>query len=159
MQTFIDNSGRNWTVSLNTTTLKQVRALCKVDLMEAVEGKLVEQLATDPVLLCDVLYALCKDEAEKKNITDEDFGRGMAGDALEAGTEALLEELVNFFPKGRRTVLQAARKKQKIWDEKALTAAKAFVESEEIDKQVDTAIQAALKEETAAIVQQKTLGG
>ena len=74
--------------------------------MEAVEGDLLEQLSTDPILLCDVVYVLCKPEADQQNVTDEQFGQAMAGDAIEHATTALLEELVDFFPLARRRVLQ-----------------------------------------------------
>ena len=69
MKTFTDNTGRSWTVSLNIGTLKRVRSLCEVDLMAAVEGKLIDRLIADPVLLCDILYVVCKEEADKNNIT------------------------------------------------------------------------------------------
>ena len=40
--------------------------------------------------------------AEKQKISDEDFGRGLGGDAIDSATTALLEELVDFFPQRRR---------------------------------------------------------
>jgi hypothetical protein len=113
MKTFVDNVGRTWTVAIHVDALKRVRALAQVDLMEAVEGKLLERLTTDPVLLCDVLFALCKPEAQANSVTDEDFGRAMAGDAIEGATTALLEELVDFFPKGRRALLAKALAKMR----------------------------------------------
>ena len=48
MKTFHDSTGRAWTVALNVGVLKRVRSLCDVDLMAAVEGKLVERLVSDP---------------------------------------------------------------------------------------------------------------
>jgi hypothetical protein len=53
------------------------------------------------VLLCDVLYVVCKQEADKQNVSDVNFGRAMAGDAIEQGTLALLEELALFTPNPR----------------------------------------------------------
>jgi hypothetical protein len=50
------------------------------------------------VLLCDVIYGVCKPQADEQNISDEDFGRAMAGDAIEHATRALLDELVGFSP-------------------------------------------------------------
>jgi hypothetical protein len=72
-----------------------------VNLLEIVEGALIEKLIRDPVLLCDVIYAVCKPQADEQNISDEDFGRAMAGDAIEHATTALLEELVGFSPNPR----------------------------------------------------------
>jgi len=81
--------------------IKRVRGLVDVDLLEVVEGKLIERFIRDPILLCDVVYAVCKPEADSRSVSDEDFGRSMAGDAIEQATKALLEELVNFSPSPR----------------------------------------------------------
>ena len=54
----------------------------------------------------DVLYAVCKPQADKLGITDEDFGEAMAGDTIEHATTALLEEVINFFPESKRMVMQ-----------------------------------------------------
>jgi hypothetical protein len=101
MKTFTDNAGRTWTITINVDAIKRVRGLLKVDLLEIVEGTLIERLLRDAVLLCDVVYAVCKPEADTRTVSDEDFGRAMAGDAIEHATTALLEELVGFCPSPR----------------------------------------------------------
>ena len=114
MKSFTDNMGRTWTLVVNVAAIKRVRALCGVDLNAIVEvdknntptAELLERLSTDPVLLVDVLYAVCKPECDRKNISDEDFGAAMAGDAIEQATSALLDEVVDFFPTAKRTALQ-----------------------------------------------------
>ena len=85
--------------------------------MQVIEGTLIEKLIRDPVLLCDVVYAICKPEADTRTpaVSDEEFGKAMAGDAIEAATTAVLEELVGFCPSPRDRanlgrVLQATRK-------------------------------------------------
>ena len=114
MKSFTDNLGRTWTLVVNVAAIKRVRALCGVDLNAIVEidknnnptAELLERLSTDPVLLVDVLYAVCKPECEQKGVTDEDFGAAMAGDAIEQATSALLDEVVDFFPTAKRAALQ-----------------------------------------------------
>ena len=108
MKTFVDNAGRTWTVAINVDAIKRVRDLATVNLLEVIEGKLLERLIGDPVLLCDCVYALCKPEADAKSISDVDFGRAMGGDAIDGATTALLEELVGFFPLEKRRVLGKA---------------------------------------------------
>ena len=121
MKAFTDNLGRTWTLVVNVATVKRVRALCGVDLNAIVEmedGKpsahLLERLSTDPVLLVDVLYAVCKPECDQRGVTDEDFGAAMGGDAIESATGALLEETVDFFPEAKRLafrkILSASRR-------------------------------------------------
>jgi len=101
MKVFKDNVGREWTVEVNVAALKRVKSLAGVDLLGVLDGTLVERLIRDPVLLCDAVYAICKPQADERSVSDEDFGRAMAGDAIEHATEALLEELVSFCPSPR----------------------------------------------------------
>ncbi|MCC7105929.1 MAG: hypothetical protein IT307_12365 [Chloroflexi bacterium] len=115
MRSFKDNQGRQWSVEINVTAIKRVRGLTGEDLMQVIEGTLIEKLIRDPVLLCDVVYAICKPEADARTVSDEEFGKAMAGDAIEAATTAVLEELVGFCPSPRDRanlgrVLQATRK-------------------------------------------------
>lgn len=113
MKSFTDNLGRAWTLVVNVATIKRVRALCGVDLNSIVEVedgkpsvKLLERLSSDPVLLVDVLYAVCKPECDQRNVSDEDFGASMAGDAVEQATDALLDEVIDFFPAAKRAAFQ-----------------------------------------------------
>ncbi len=101
MRQFKDNAGRTWTVDINVATLKRVRGLTGVDLMQIIEGTLIEKFIRDPILLCDVVYAVCKPEADSAKVSDEEFGKAMAGDAIEAATGAVLDELISFCPSPR----------------------------------------------------------
>lgn len=140
MKTFTDNAGRSWTITINVEAIKRVRSLINVDLLEAVEGKLLERLVADPVLLCDTLYALCKPQADQQNIPDEEFGRSMAGDAIELATAALLEELVDFFPKDRRRLLGKALAKLRKLEQMAIGAAEERIDSDTLEKQMEAAL-------------------
>jgi len=144
LKTFTDNAGRNWTVALNVDALKRVRSLCTVDLMEIVSdgGKLLDRLMADPVLLCDVVFALCKEEAESKNVSDTDFGKAMAGDPIEHATQALLEEIVGFFPnRTQRDVLGKVLDKMRRYADLAGELAKAKVDDPELDERMRKAIE------------------
>ena len=144
MKQFTDTQGRSWTIEINVAALKRVKGLTGVDLMDVLDGDLVQRFIRDPVLLCDVLYAVCKPQADKENITDEDFGRAMAGDAIERATESLLDEIVSFCPNPRDRaalgkVLEATRT--------AMTKARDLMEmrldSGELDRAIDEALEAA----------------
>jgi len=148
MKTFTDNAGRTWTVALNVDALKRVRSLCDVDLMQVVAdgGKLLDRLMADPVLLCDVVFAVCKEEAEAKGISDTDFGKGMAGDPIEHATQALLEELVGFFPnRTQRDVLGKVLGKMRRYAAMAGQLAMAKVDDPELDARMQKAIEDAFQ--------------
>jgi hypothetical protein len=111
MTNFKDNAGRDWQLAVNVDSIKRVRGLADVDLLQAVEGTLLNTLSEDPVKLVDVLFALVKPAADKLGISDEAFGAAMAGDAIEHATTAFMSELINFFPTAKRTAIRAAREK------------------------------------------------
>ena len=143
MKTFSDNAGRTWTLAVNVDAVRRVRSIVNVDLLEAVEGKLIEKLVGDPILLCDVIYVICKPEADQRSVSDEDFGRSMAGDAIDHATTSLLEELVDFFPKSRRALLTKALGKFRQLETKAIQL---------VDKQLDDPM---LEEKVLGQLQQK----
>lgn len=141
MKTFNDNAGRSWNVEVNVATIKRVRGLTQVNLLEIIEGTLIEKLVRDPVLLCDVIYAICKPQADERNVSDEEFGRAMAGDAIEHATAALLEELVSFCPSPRDRknlgrVLEATRKVM----DKARDVVEAKLDSGALEKAAEQAL-------------------
>ncbi|MCJ7543370.1 MAG: hypothetical protein MUP47_02200 [Phycisphaerae bacterium] len=112
MKTFTTTDpDRLWNVAIDVNALRRLRAAVHVDLMEAIQGDLLDKLAADPVLLVDVLWVLCREQAEAAGITDEQFGGAVIGDVIEAATDALLEELADFFPQRRRKVLRMAKEK------------------------------------------------
>lgn len=101
MQQFHDTTTQMWKISITVATVKRVRDLIGVDLLEIVDGSLLERLMRDPVLLVDVVYAVIKPQADELDITDEEFGERMFGDPIEFATKALLDELVAFCPSPR----------------------------------------------------------
>ena len=146
MRQFKDNAGRTWTVDINVATLKRVRGLTGVDLMQVIEGTLIEKLIRDPVLLCDVVYAVCKPEADAATprVSDEEFGKAMAGDAIEAATQAVLDELISFCPSPRDRanlgrVLQATTKVM----ERARDLVEKKLDSGELDRLADRLLETA----------------
>ena len=102
MKSFTDSAGRTWTLSVTVGAVKRARDLAAVDPIGAATGDLWARLLEDPVLLVDALYALVKPEADARNVSDEDFGRALVGDALDAALAALEEELLAFFPRHQR---------------------------------------------------------
>ncbi len=136
MRTFTDNAGREWRLSLNIAEAKRVRDSLAFDLFDV--GTSIKRLSMDPILLCDVIYVLCREQADERGVSDEDFGRAMAGDAIAAATDALLEEYVDFCPSPRdranlRRAIETsefARAKAQDLVERRLSNAKQQIESQ-----------------------------
>ena len=140
---FTDDSGRDWLVAINVTTVKRVRALCDVDLMAILDesGALLARFVDDPALLADVLYVACQAQADERDVSDEQFGELLAGDTLQKATDAFLEALVDFFPqetrrKALRRLIEKINKVQGI----ALNMAVTQLEDPELDKRMEEAV-------------------
>lgn len=103
MPAFVDNAGRTWAVAINVTAIKRVKALLDIHIPSLVDGKFesLAEVISDPITLCDVLYVLCKDQADKDGVTDEQFGQAMFGDALGNAADAFLGALADFFQSPR----------------------------------------------------------
>ncbi len=140
MKTFKTADGKAWDIRINVAAIKKVRDLVKVDLYAMLgEGfQSLAKLLNDPVTLVDVVYVLCKDQADKDGVTDEDFGRGMAGNVILDATNAFTEELVDFFPNPsvREQLRDALRKSKRVMD---LMLAKTAKDLGEIDPEKEAA--------------------
>lgn len=113
MKTFTDNSGRTWTLAITVDAIKRVQSLVKVNLAQILSPQrestlpLLTELQADIVLLCDVLFALVKPQAESQQISDEQFGQALGGEAIASAHNAFWEEMISFFqklPHGQATV-------------------------------------------------------
>lgn len=135
MATFTDRAGREWKVELNTTAVKRVRSLTSVDLLNlSEEYGLFTGMLSDPLTLVDVLYAVCEPQCCEQGVSDEQFGEGMAGDAIDKATQCLLDELIGFFPNARqRANLGAIREKTEAFIDRAMDAVEARIGSGEIE--------------------------
>jgi len=140
MKTFKDNAGREWQLAINAASLRRVRDLLDVDLLDVADGPLLERLSSDPILLVDVLYVLCQPQCEAQNVTDVQFGEAMAGDAIEQATDALLEEMIGFFPGRRRAILQKLMTKLKQAEASAMDLAEQEIDRIDLDAELKTLI-------------------
>lgn len=133
MRTFTDTAGHTWTVNINVDAIKRVRAACKINLWTIVDNK--ENLAqlNDPVTLVDVIFVVCSDEATARTVDDVAFAKALGGDALEAATNALMEALVDFFPKARRMLLSKVLEKGRALETIILKRAETSLENGDLE--------------------------
>lgn len=98
MRKFYDTEGRAWELSINVSSAKRIKSLAGVDVVDVTnqENDALQRLATDEILLCDVVYATIKPQADSIGVTDEQFGESMSGDSLGKAAEALMEEIADF---------------------------------------------------------------
>lgn len=137
MAQFKDTQDRTWDIVVTITTISRVRDTLGVDFLSAPD--VIGNVKDDIMLLCNVLYVICQDQANRINVSDKQFGEGLAGDVIEHATEALIAALIDFFPTRRRELLRAVNEKSKIVAMKAMDMAEqriAAMDPEELAKKI-----------------------
>ena len=145
MRTFKDREGRTWSIALNVHQMKRIRAHLGIDLVNVIaldaDGKvkvdLVDRIANDPCLLVDILWVCVEEEAKEAGVTDEQFGRSLAGDSIEDATKAFLDELVDFFPGARRLFLKKAVDLARKYTGEMTDALEKALESPELERRIE----------------------
>jgi len=146
MATFKDSDGKDWILVLDAPTIRAVRSDCKIDLA-SLDDKPFQQLHDDVVLLVDVLYVMCRDQAIAKDITDRQFGQRLVGDAIDRATAALLEAITDFFPQSQRLLLSSLARKNREVREKAMSLTMARIEDPRLMPAMEKAMEDRLDKE------------
>ena len=113
MHTFKDAVGREWSVTVDIAALEAVEAATKdrvggpVELWNVEKGDTFAALS-DPFVLSAVLWPLCREQAGKSGVSNDQFTAGIRGDTLEAAPVAVFKAVGDFLPTSRRTMLLAA---------------------------------------------------
>lgn len=149
MKTFSDRQGRSWTIEINYTSLRRVKAATGVDLTRLVDPKsdVMGQLTGDPFILFDCLVALLQPQLDDKGITAEQLGESLDEESADKAAVALIEAAIDYFQEGKRMLLKrafakvttAAQRRQTASLDQALRA----VESPEFEQAIETALDAA----------------
>jgi len=142
MSSFNDKDGQEWLIEITVGTVREVKKLTKLDLMELASERsnTLAMLYEDAETLVNVLYVICKSQAEERGISDEDFGCMFSGAAVQEATEALIEGLIDFFPPRRREVLRKAIDKILELEAAALRKAEADIEAMDADEVMEKAL-------------------
>ena len=145
MHVFKDTEGRAYSIEVNVLAIRKVRAHCNINLLDVADasqgaGGLLAQIAEDPVLLAEILYAICVPDQEKSNEREAQFMAALSGEAVEQATMALLEGIADFFPKAKgalfRKVLEMARAQER----KAASAIEQMLQSGELEQGLQEAM-------------------
>jgi hypothetical protein len=102
MATFKDNVGREWAVDVNSHTIETVHDAIGVDLWT---WDVFARFGADVRLMVDVIYILCRDQADAAGVSDVDFGRSLWG-VIDGAAVALLEAAAEYHPSGRRKLFR-----------------------------------------------------
>jgi hypothetical protein len=139
MPVFVNIDKDNFEYEIDVVSLRRVKKLLGVDLLGLGPEELLTELGS-PMFLIDLIYVLCKDDADRKGLNDEEFGAKAVTDALDEHAVTILKGLADFhrrLGKARlaRLLLEAAKK--------AVLMKKRMDEGgEAMDQAIDTALEA-----------------
>ena len=138
MHIFKDTLGRVWNVEVNVLAIKKVRAHCDVNLLDVVDinqdsGGLLARIADDPVLLAEILYAICVPDTEKSDEAEARFMAALSGDSVDQASMALLEEIADFFPKAKGALLRKVLEVARAQERKAAETLEGLLQSQELE--------------------------
>ena len=117
MHSFADSTGNTWIINITIGAAKRVRDLAGVDLLALTEGDppLMTHLETDIALLCDVIFAIVRPQAEKININDTQFAELLGGEVIRTAHDAFWSALLDFFRSlGREDTARAIEKQNEL---------------------------------------------
>lgn len=126
MKEFIDGANRKWLLNIKIGSLKAVKDNTNIDLSTFPEC--IKEFS-DVFKLCQVLWILIKPQAEKANVSEQEFYDSLDGEIVDNAFELFMEEIVNFSPPQRRETLR-----------KLIAKAKAHERTmhDILDKKIDT---------------------
>ena len=105
MRVFKDKNDFSWEIEVNISALKKVKSYLDLNLLdifkqnpETQKFELLEKISEDPILLVDLLFVLCEKQVKERNMNAEDFANVFSGEVIENAVNALLYEIIDFFP-------------------------------------------------------------
>ena len=149
MSKFTDSQGRAWVLVVNVGAIKATREALDLDLADA-SPSTIDRLAEDFCLLVDVLWVLCKKQADALGVNSEQFGESLVGDPIDEAASALIKAIVDFFPGQRKLLLRKATEKATEVRSKAEALALAKLDDPELMAQVTEAMEARMNADIEA---------
>lgn len=124
MQTFADKNSYEWSIEFNVGIIEVIKDRLNVDLIDPTgdDGRVLVSVSPTSLenikTFCNMLFLLCEEQCEKKEITSAQFGTLLAGESLKHAYEAFFNEWQFFFQSlGRMDLVEAISKMQEILKE------------------------------------------
>jgi hypothetical protein len=146
MATFRDQLDRSWTLNITVIEVKKIKKEFELDFNEFAsgDGRVIQRLATDTVLLVDVLSTLLEDQIKQRGLDERQFAQGMVGVGIEAATDALVEAVVNFSKPQAGRVIRAVYAKMQATTSLASARVMTRLEDLNVEELVNSQIDKAL---------------
>jgi hypothetical protein len=147
MSQFTDALGRKWSIEITVLSVKQLRQELGVDLLSLADKPapgqvgLLQRLASDPVLLVDVISVLLSTEIRNRSLNELEFARGLVGTGILAACDALIEAIVNFTPPQQGQLIKTMHEKVKLIESAGYSKVSTMLESRELSQKLDNLLE------------------
>jgi len=140
MHKFEDAKGTKWTIQLDTTMTRAIRAELGVDLLNLDESSVADLVGNDETLV-DVISLICTNQIEREGMDGKDFAGCLIGDALDDACDALINEVVFISSHSRRTIVAKVWQKAKAAESMMTERAVKMLDSGVVEEKVEKAMQ------------------
>jgi hypothetical protein len=132
MATFKTLDGKQWLVEVNYLTVKRVRDLCAVNVLDIcnLDKESLSGWVADDLKVLEVICAVVRPQLASLDMADEEFFAACDGGVLKEAVERLVDQVSDFFQEPRKGLvkkviqkLRETEKKMEAQAEKAIDAA------------------------------------
>lgn len=101
MKQVVDSKGRTFNIKVNIGTAKRVKDLTGHDILDLTgedRDNIFSKIKSDPFTLADIITVLIEEDLKALNLTKEAFLESFTGDIIDDFSDALMQEIADFFP-------------------------------------------------------------
>ncbi|MEM9827742.1 MAG: hypothetical protein AAF958_14220 [Planctomycetota bacterium] len=144
MKSFVDTSGRTWSVAIGVPAVRRLRDEMNFDVLSLLDDQSkLEIIAADPMIAIDLVTCIIKPQLDAAGVAVDDFLNALGGEQLESATSCLLQAIVDFFPGPRGELLRKALQRSQKFIQDQDQQIKQKIQSGEVEQAIDEALAAA----------------
>jgi len=141
---FKDNQERTWSIDLTVGAVKRIRSVLSIDLLDLRDDTFT-RLASDILLMHDLVWLLCEEQATKRGIGEEEFGAAVVGDPLSDAIGVVMGAIPGFFHAAKKSLITTAVQKSKAMREKAEELTAKTLADTALDQRIEAAMSEGIK--------------
>jgi hypothetical protein len=131
MATFKTLDGKQWLVEMNYLTVKRVRDLCGVNVLDIcnLDKETLSGWVADDLKVLEVICAIVRPQLAALDMADEEFFAACDGGVLKEAVERLVDQVSDFFQEPRRGLVKKVIAKLRETERKMEMAAERAIDT------------------------------
>jgi hypothetical protein len=130
MATFKTLDGKQWAVEVNYLTVKRVRDLCGVNVLDVcnLDKEALSGWVSDDLKVLEVICAIVRPQLAAIDMADDEFFASCDGSVLKEAVERLVDQVSDFFQEPRRGLVKKVISKLRETERKMEMAAERAID-------------------------------